>query len=101
MLAGMRPKDAIRYNQEVRLSREQIGRWINHFELIEGTVEPDPVPPAPKSDSGEGGRTPAYTAVHKGAGRYDVVSQSGEAANEHKLSKEEAQELADQLNQES
>lgn len=94
MLPGMKPADAIRWNQEVRLSREQIGRHIDQFELVEGAVEPEP-----KREETEAPEAGQFTIKHKGAGKYDVLSSADKKMNENPLTKEEAEALADQLNQ--
>lgn len=90
-LPGVR--GSIKSGEKRRLLKSEIGKYLDDFELLEGDAkEPEP-------ESGED-LPPNYAWQHKGGGRYEVVSRSGEVMNDELLTKEEAEELTAQLNQE-
>lgn len=67
---------------EIDCERDELGGAIDKFEQL----EPDPPPPEPKL---------GLKAVHRGAGKWDVVNEAtGVKINDKLLTKEEAQELA-------
>jgi len=104
-IPGIR-KGVIKVNEKIRATVEELGEKIVEFDLVEpGDYNENDLqaaksvtkePPKTKPESKE-----AYSAVHKGFGKYDVVSSSGKIMNEKAMPADEAEALIDKLEQET
>lgn len=99
-------KSIIKPNQKVRATVEELGDNIKEFELIDAagnTVDITPVETPTEELVVEKVDVEAdgYTVEHVGAGWYNVVSDSGKVMNEKKLRGADAEELKEQLEEES
>lgn len=112
---GMDPRRRIKPNQTLHATAEQLGGFINQFELVSDpggqVTSEDLALSATKPEAAKAAGKPApeptkaptkpsvekYEVRHVGSGWYDVVSPEGKTMNDKKLRSTEADELKEEL----
>ena len=88
----------IKENQKVRANPEEIQRFIDQFELLEGNVDLKKFPQiGPGENEKPKAKKEEYTIEHLEGGWYNVLSPGGEVMNDKKLRSDKAQELKQSL----
>ncbi len=87
----------LKHNQEFRASVEELGKYIDQFELLEnvkGKYKVKKKKDEPE-DSNKGEQPPEeiYDIEHVAGGWYNVVSPTGKVMNEKKVKSEDAEKL--------
>jgi len=106
----LRDKDnhRIKPKQEIRATPEELGKWIDEFELIRNADGSLPKGGKKKGEKKKEKKKEApakifdtYTVEHIEEGWYNVLSSSGNVMNESKLREADAKDLKAQLEEET
>ena len=84
----------IKPKQRFRATPEELGRFLDEFELLEGDVD---LKKYPQQEEKIAPPPEKYKTEHISAGWYNVISPTGEVMNEKKLRADEAEDLVKQL----
>jgi hypothetical protein len=92
----------VKFKQEIRATKEELGKWIDQFELVENVSGKNKVNPEDLKE--EVVKTPdkdVYSLIHVGVGWYNIESSAGKVMNEKKLRQVDAKALLEKLEQET
>ncbi len=94
----------VRHKEEIRATREELGKYVDQFDLIEGDAELHKQVAenkAPKAVA-EKAALETYEAIHTGGGWHNVVQAStGKIMNTKKLKADDAQALIESFESEN